>query len=139
MTYEEQRRTVVRERPDPVDIDMAGDRSVVDERRVVSAQPSGSTVAARVVMLVFGIIELLIALRIVLLAIDAREGNAIVSAILSLSQPLVAPFEGILRTDALHASGALLDLAAVVAFIGWTIVELVVLAIVRIGRPGTVE
>lgn len=139
MTYEEQRRTIVRERPDPVEVDMARERSVLDERRVVRAQPSASTVAARVVMLVFGIIQLLIALRVLLLAIDAREGNVIVSSILSLSQPLVAPFEGMLRSDALHASGAVLDLAAIVAFIGWTIVELVVLAIVRLGRPSDID
>lgn len=130
MTYEEQRRTVVR---DPATVD------VVDERRVVTARPSGSTVASRIVILVFGIIQLLIGLRILLLAIDAREGNAIVSGILSLSQPLVAPFEGILRSDALHASGSVLDLAAIVAFIGWTVVELVVLAIVRLGRPGEAD
>ncbi len=126
MTYEEQRRAVVR---DPLPVD------VVDERRVVTTRPSGSTVASRIVVLVFGIIQLLIGLRIVLLAIGAREGNAIVSGILSLSQPLVAPFEGILRSDALRASGAVLDLAAIVALVGWTVVELVVLAIARLGRP----
>ena len=130
MTYEEQRRAIVRE-PGPVD--------VVDERRVVTTRPSGSTMASRIVTLVFGIVQLLIGLRILLLAMDAREGNAIVAGILSLSQPLVAPFEGILRTDALHASGAVLDLAAIVAFIGWTVVELIVLAIVRLGRPGEAE
>lgn len=106
---------------------------------MVTARPSGSTVASRIVILVFGIIQLLIGLRILLLAIDAREGNAIVSGILSLSQPLVAPFEGILRSDALHASGSVLDLAAIVAFVGWTVVELVVLAIVRLGRPGEAD
>ncbi len=128
MTYEEQRQTVVREPDDRPD--------VVDERRVVTNPPSASTFASRVVMLVFGVIQLVIALRVLLLAVDAREGNAIVSGILSLSQPLVAPFEGILRSDALASNGSVLDLAAIAAFIGWTVVELVVLAVVRLGRRG---
>ena len=48
----------------------------------------------------------------------------------------VAPFEGILRTNALASGGSTLDVAAVLALIGWTLLELVVLAIVRIARPG---
>ena len=38
---------------------------------------------------------------------------------------------GILRTNALSAGGSTLDVAAIVALIGWTILELVVLAIVN--------
>jgi len=140
MTLQEQRTAIVRERrnPDLVTEDhLPGrQREIVDERRVVSAPPSAATLGARLVMLVFGLIQLVIGLRIVLLALDAREGNAIVSGILSLSGPLVGPFEGILRTNALHASGAVLDLAAVLALVGWTVVELIVLAVVRLGRPG---
>ena len=54
--------------------------------------------------------------------------------ILDVSQVFVAPFEGILRTDALRASGSILDVSAVVALIGWTILEIVVIAAVRIFR-----
>jgi hypothetical protein len=62
----------------------------------------------------------------VLLLLDAREANGLVSAILNLSQVFVAPFDGILRTDALHAAGSILDITAIVALVGWTILELVV-------------
>ena len=86
--------------------------------------------------MLFGLVQLVIGLRILLLLLDAREGNALVAAILDLSRPLVAPFEGILRTNALESGGSVLDLAAVVALVGWTIVELVILAILRIGRSG---
>jgi hypothetical protein len=48
----------------------------------------------------------------------------------------VAPFEGILRTNALTAGGSVLDVAAILALIGWTLLEMVVLAVVRIARPG---
>jgi hypothetical protein len=136
MTVEE-RRTVVREPVEPASPALVRtDGDVVAERRVATTRPSGATMASRILVVVFGLIQLLIGARIVLLALDAREGNAIVAGILALSQPFVAPFEGILNTDALAAGGAVLDLAAVLALIGWTLVELVLLAILRIGRSG---
>ena len=46
----------------------------------------------------------------------------------------VAPFEGILRTNNLHSAGSILDLAAVVALVGWSILELIVLWIAGIFR-----
>jgi hypothetical protein len=130
MTYEE-RRTVVRDDEPAVD---AGGRHVVYEDRVATARPSGATVLSRVVIFIFGLIQLVIALRIVFLAIGAREGNPIVATVLDLSRPLVAPFEGILNTNALATSGSTFDTTAVVALIGWTILEIVVLAFVRILR-----
>ncbi len=75
----------------------------------------------------FGLIQIVIGLRILLLLLDAREANGLVSAILNISQVFVAPFEGILRTDAVHSSGSILDITAIVAFVGWTILELIVL------------
>ena len=39
----------------------------------------------------------------------------------------MAPFEGILRTDALRAGGSTFDVAAIVALVGWTILELIVI------------
>jgi hypothetical protein len=83
---------------------------------------------------VFGLVQVVIGLRFVLLLLDAREGNALVSGILNISQLFVAPFEGILRTDALEASGSILDITAIVAFVGWTILELIVLWAVGIFR-----
>ena len=92
-----------------------------------TATPSGSELGRRITILVFGLIQLLIGARIVLLLLDAREGNALVSGILNFSQLFVGPFEGILRSDALHAGGSTLDIAAIVALIGWTIVEFIVI------------
>jgi hypothetical protein len=57
-----------------------------------------------------------------------------VSGILTISQLFVGPFEGILRTDHLHSAGSVLDITAVVAFIGWTVVELIVIWAVGIFR-----
>jgi hypothetical protein len=96
--------------------------------------PGNQELFRRIVILVFGLIQLVIGLRFLLLLVDARESNGLVSAILNISQLFVAPFDGILRTDALHAAGSTFDLTAVVAFVGWTILELVVLWAVGIFR-----
>jgi YGGT family len=126
---EEERRKVVTEQPAA-----SGSESRLTSSRTVESRPSGGELARRVVVLIFGLIQILIALRFVLLLLNAREGNSIVKGILDLSQLFVAPFEGILRTDALHASGSTLDITAIVAFVGWTILELIVIWAISIFR-----
>ena len=130
MTYEE-RRTVVRDEEPAAG---AGGRRVVYDDRVASSRLGGADILSRVVIFIFAMIQLVIALRIFFLAIDARQGNAIVATILDLSRPLVAPFEGMLNTNALSTSGSTLDTTAVLALIGWTILEVMVLSFVRILR-----
>jgi len=105
-----------------------------DTRRTTRSGPGGSEMTRRVVGLIFGLIQLVIGLRIVLLVLDARTGNDLVAAVLNISQVFVAPFDGILHTNALSAGGSVLDIAAVVAFVGWTIIELVVIWAVGIFR-----
>jgi hypothetical protein len=142
MTYEERRTTVERSPVDPLDPTAPRDlygrvvppAQVVEQREASSYTPSGSTVAARVVTVVFGIIQALILVRIVLLGLGAQRSNDFVTAILNASQVFVAPFEGMFRTDALSSGGSVLDIAAITALIAITILELIVLAIVRIPR-----
>jgi hypothetical protein len=105
-----------------------------DSRQITRSGPGGSEMARRIIALVFGLIQIVIGLRIVLLLLDARTGNALVSGILDISKIFVAPFEGILNSNALTAGGSTLDVAAVVAFVGWTILELIVLWAVGIFR-----
>ena len=109
-----------------------GATSVTSER--VAYRPSGAELARRLVVFIFGVIQGLIILRIVLLLLNAREGNDLVAFILNASQLFVAPFIGILGTNALESNGAVLDIAAIVALIGWTILELVILALINIFR-----
>jgi hypothetical protein len=125
MTYDER---VVRTEDDPV-----YDRDTVVQRRVTRT-PSGGELARRVVVLLFGIVQVLIILRIVLLLLNAREGNDLVAAILNTSQIFVGPFEGMLNTNALHAGGSVLDVAAILALVGWTVLEAIILAAVGIFR-----
>src|SRR4029077_12906589 len=120
MTYEER---VVRRQ----DEDLATGRSAAVVERQTAVSPSGGEVARRVVVLIFGIIQILIVLRLVLLLLNAREGNELVSFILNTSQFFVAPFEGIFNSNALKSGGSILDIAALAALVGWTIVEAIVL------------
>jgi hypothetical protein len=105
-----------------------------DSRHITRTGPGGSEMTRRIIVLLFGLIQIVIGLRIVLLLLDARTGNALVSGIHDVSKIFVAPFEGILNTNALSSGGATLDVAAVVAFVGWTILELIVLWAVGIFR-----
>ncbi|HEY6057151.1 MAG TPA: YggT family protein [Candidatus Limnocylindrales bacterium] len=132
--------TVVRRDPlDPVYTGV-GDRVTTSERAYV-ARPSGAELARRIVGLLFGILQALLVLRIVLLLLVANRANEVVRLILSLTDPFVDPFRGMFRLDAITAqgTGSVLDVAAVVALIGWTLVEALCLAIVSIGsrRPST--
>ena len=124
MAIQQVDQTTVTEAP----VVVAGQETVrTEQRRVSTMSPGRSEMARRVVILVFGLIQVVIGARIVLLLLDAREANGIVSAILSFSQIFVAPFEGVLRTDSLNASGSVLDIAAIVALVGWTVIELIVI------------
>jgi len=130
MTTEQIDRTVVTQEPAA-----AGHETVqTDRRSTTRTSPEGSEFARRVVVLLFGLVQIVIGARIVLLVLDARESNVLVSAILNVSQIFVAPFEGILRTDSVHAAGSTLDITAIVAFVGWTIIELIVLWAIGIFR-----
>ena len=131
MTYEE--RTVREDDPAVVAPATTGGGSSVVERRVTRT-PSGGETAGRLVILLFGIVQAFIILRIILLLLDAREGNDLVAFILNTSQIFVGPFEGILRTEALTQAGSILDLAAVLALVGWTILEALILAAVGVFR-----
>ena len=131
MAIDQVDRTVVTQEPTA----NAGQETVrTDSRHTTRTGPGNSEMTRRIVVLLFGLIQLIIGLRFVLLLLDAREANGLVSAILNLSQVFVAPFEGILRTNNLHAAGSVFDVAAVVAFVGWSIIELIVLWAVGIFR-----
>jgi hypothetical protein len=144
MTVENIERTVTTARPTPVLAQTAAPvapapvstaiETVRRDSRTTTSSPGGPELGRRIVVLVFGLIQVVIGARIVLLLLDAREANGLVSGILNLSQLFVGPFEGILRTNALHSGGSILDVAAVVAMVGWTVLELIVIWAIGIFR-----
>jgi hypothetical protein len=90
-------------------------------------RPSNNETARRIVVLVFGLIQITLGLRILLLLLDAREGNLLVSIVNGLGFVLSAPFQGILSISKVASGGSVLDIAAVIALVGWTIIELIVI------------
>lgn len=96
-------------------------------RSITGGGPPALERTRRIVVLVFGLVQILIGARFVLLLLDAREANGLVSGILNFSQLFVGPFEGILRTNSLHSAGSILDITAIVALVGWTVLELIVI------------
>ena len=102
------------------------------ERAYVTAGPSGVTTAARVVTFLFGVLQAALILRIILLLLVANPDNAIVSLILTITDPFVEPFRGMFSIDKVSAGDAKLDVAALVALVGWTLVEALILAALRI-------
>jgi len=83
---------------------------------------------ARVVYYVFGVIEVIIAMRFVLLLLGANKEAGFVSFIHNLSTPFMAPFDAVFKTQSVAGSSfelsSLLALA-VYALIGWGIVVLI--------------
>ena len=127
--------TPVRERvtvdryPAAVPVERPVVREVVDEPVVAATSPVDTI--RRLVWLLFGVLQALIILRVILLMLGANEGNDVVSFILGVTDPFVEPFRGMFRLDSVSgASGSVLDVAALVALVAWTLVEALVLGIV---------
>jgi uncharacterized protein YggT (Ycf19 family) len=102
------------------------------EREYVTPGPSGLTTAARIVTFLFGILQAALILRIILLLLVANTGNDVVSLILNITDPFVEPFRGMFQIDRVTAGESRFDVAALVALIGWTLVEALILAALRI-------
>lgn len=108
------------------------------ERTYAPPGPGTATVLARFVMFLFGVLQVALILRVILLLLVANQGNDVVQLIFNLTDPFVEPFRGMFRLDKVTAGRQVLDIAAIVALIGWTLVEMLVLALVRVFNRRTV-
>ena len=107
----------------------------VEHTEVRTYRESPLGMVSRWIVFLFSLIQLVIGLRILLLLVAAREGNDIVSFIYNVSEVFVAPFRGILRIEEVQAGATALDFGAIVALIGWFIIEMLILALIRVFRP----
>jgi uncharacterized protein YggT (Ycf19 family) len=99
----------------------------------VAPGPGGATIAARVVTFLFGILQVLLILRIILLLLVANPGNDVVSFVFNITQPFVEPFINMFSLNRVAADqGSVLDITAIVALIAWTLIEALILAGIRI-------
>jgi uncharacterized protein YggT (Ycf19 family) len=140
-------RTTVRETTQPVASDpyvapapAASSTVRTTDTAYVASGPGTTTYAARVVTFLFGILQVLLILRIILLLLVANRGNDIVQFIMNVTQPFVDPFIGMFSLNRVTADqGSVLDVAAIVALIGWTLVEALILAAIRIFSRRTAD
>lgn len=84
---------------------------------------------AQLVYVVFGIVIALIIIRVVLKALAANPGAGFTSFLYSVTNPLVAPFQGIFATPQ-SGAGSVLELSSIVAIIvyaliAWALVRLI--------------
>ena len=129
MTY---RTTETVERVEPADpVVVPSDQVNVNGGTYVEASPLAPI--RRVVGLLFGVLFALLGLRILLLLLGANAGNPIVDGIYSITEPFVAPFRGIFSIDQISPTGnSALDIAAIVAIVGWALVALLITAVLRL-------
>jgi uncharacterized protein YggT (Ycf19 family) len=107
----------------------------------IPGPPEPVVTAGRVVGFFFGVLQSLLILRIVLLLLVANPGNDVVALILTATDPFVEPFRGMFALDRISADmGSVFDVAALVALIGWTLFEGLIMAALRIfaRRPSQV-
>jgi uncharacterized protein YggT (Ycf19 family) len=125
--------------PEPVE-----DSTRVVEREVVVGQgapvartatdPGPMHLAGRIISLLFGILAVLIGLRILLLLLVANQSNALVDFIYNVTEPFVAPFRGVFSIDIVRpGGGSVFDVGAIVALIGWLLIYLLIMAVLRLG------
>jgi uncharacterized protein YggT (Ycf19 family) len=148
MTYDTRDETVVRERvveerpvaaytpPQTSNVNVAG--GPAGPTYVTDTGPGPLYWARRIVSLLFGILFVLIALRVLLLLLVANQANAIVEFIYGVTEPFVAPFRGVFAIDVVSPGGpSVLDVGALVALVGWFLIYLLIMAILNIGdrRP----
>jgi uncharacterized protein YggT (Ycf19 family) len=127
-------RTTVRETTAPVDDPVVTRDRVVTRDARYRTGPTAGEVIRRFVMLLFGILQALLIIRIILLLLVANTGNDVVAFILGATDPFVEPFRGMFQLDRVRANqGSTLDVAAIVALIGWTLIEALVVALLSLG------
>lgn len=100
-------------------------------REVSESSPDGSTMAARIIWFVAGVILTLLAFRFVLTLLGANPGNAFADFIYDTSHPLVQPFFGLFSYDLAYGVSRFeiftLVAMAVYAIIAWGLARLVTL------------
>lgn len=102
-------------------------RDDVSDRR----DPTGSTIVARIINIITGIVLLLLAMRFIFALLGANKDSAIGNFVYSVTQPLVDPFFSLFnyRTDFGVANFEFQTLVAMIfyAFLGWLLVRLLTL------------
>ena len=106
-----------------------------DRRRQVHTEVRRpiEAVLSRVVMFVFGVIEVLIGIRFVLKLFGANAEAGFVKLIYAVSDVFMAPFNAIFGTQ--HVSGGTIEWSALVAIVVYALIAWGLVALIRAVSP----
>jgi hypothetical protein len=100
-----------------------------------SARPGRIVLLRRALALAFGVVQVLLVLRLALLAFGAGN-NALVRLALQASATLESPFSNMFRVNQIPTgAGSFVDVTALVALLGWTLLQGFLLAVLSLGAP----
>jgi YggT family protein len=131
MAFDDTQRSVVR------DAQRSSHLSVEEQQRAVVAANQNSAVARviRIVYFLFGVLEVLLGLRVVLRLLGANTGNAFADIVYGITQPFIALFANLFANPALAGNNVLemTTIAAMVvyAILAWIIGRLLWLTLSR--------
>ena len=113
---------------------VVGDGTVA-RKQVVTSHNSATPYAKaqQVIYLILGIIEALLAIRIVLSLLGANQGNGFAQLIYGVTAPMVAPFFGLFGYT-FQSGIARFEIETVVAMVVYALVAWVIAKIISIGR-----
>jgi uncharacterized protein YggT (Ycf19 family) len=87
----------------------------------------------RATVIIFSVIQTLLTFRLLLPVVDLpRAIEQYEPTLRALTDPLIGPFRGFSAPEALGSGFGRLDATVIVALIGWSIAELLVLAVLRV-------
>lgn len=102
----------------------------VSQRPIVYESGSSYSAAANVVYVLLGLLQALLALRFLFLLFGANAGSLFVNFVYALSEPFVAPFNGIFGVVDVAGSTAIFDGSTLIAMlvyaiIAWALIRLI--------------
>lgn len=100
----------------------------VDARTVDDVSPRSQ--AFSVVYYILNIVEALLLIRFVLKLLGANSGAGFTSGMYAITDPLVAPFQGIFPTAA--ASGSVLEWSTIIAMIVYALIAFAIVQLLRV-------
>lgn len=110
-----------------------GENTVRRQTVARSSQMSPIVMLQRLVWLIVGFINVIIALRFVFLLLGANREAAFTDMIYSLSEPLVAPFSGIFGEPVYGQS--VFEVGSLLAIVIYTLIGLGIVKLLTVARP----
>jgi uncharacterized protein YggT (Ycf19 family) len=97
-----------------------------------TARPSATYRLIQLVYLVFGIVEALIAIRVVMKLLAANPDAAFTQFLYGITDPFVAPFQGVFAQPQSH--GSVLELSSLLAIIIYALLAYVIVRVIAYAR-----